>query len=390
MLALALMACGGKQAKAETAEANNAEITAVSGETLTTDGVAEKWGETPITVKDGGSSPDVMTLLKAFHSVLPTNMTAEVLLRGEKLKDGEQYESEDDYRVLVDRKKGYCDLESETADEQMQACVWQKMNGHRIFAVTLYDECESSPLICWYDYDPKTQVMSSAEGPVDKFRPNLPDGSFNWELPINGTDFVIMEFPFNSSRIDHVYKWDGEKFTEGPSRIREVEYLYFGSENVPQDMPTYRYYTLLDLTGHGCLVLWLSDGIGANANSAMFASNKEGMQCIADIRGGLRDTDYFSVTELPPLPGSETPDSPTLLLSSRDEAGGYNMTLVNGEDPVAFLFDQPDVMGGGRIVNAHNCYGDDDVIMQFYENSEGKDTSLPKPQWKPFVFVAEF
>ena len=141
MLALALMACGGKQAKAETAEANNAEITAVSGETLTTDGVAEKWGETPITVKDGGSSPDVMTLLKAFHSVLPTNMTAEVLLRGEKLKDGEQYESEDDYRVLVDRKKGYCDLESETADEQMQACVWQKMNGHRIFAVTLYDEC---------------------------------------------------------------------------------------------------------------------------------------------------------------------------------------------------------------------------------------------------------
>lgn len=397
MLALTLMACGGKRANAETADANTtltAEATAANGETLNNDAVAAKWRKTPIRVKDGGSSPDVMTLLKAFHSALPTRVTGEVLQRGENLKDGQQYESEDDYRVLVDRKNGYCDLASETATAQMQACVWRKKNGHRIFAVSLYEaESESSSLLCWYDYDPKTQVLSPARGPVDDFVPSLAGGSIDWNLPMNGTDFEIKEFPPEMSLIDHVFHWDGEKFTEGPARIRYLEYLYFGSDNVPEDMPAYRYYSLLDLTGYGCYVLWLSDGTGAGANSAMFADNSKGMQCIADIRGGLfdADVDYFSVTKLPPLPNSDTPKSPTILLSSRDAAGGYNMTLVHGDHPVAFLTDLPDIVGGdGRIVEAHNCDGDDDVIMQFYENSEGKEITLPKPQWKPCVFVEEY
>lgn len=123
---------------------------------------------------------------------------------------------------------------------------------------------------------------------------------------------------------------------EDTARIEPFDYRYFGSEEVPQDMPAYRYYTLFDLTGHGCYVLWLSDGTGPDANSAMFARNKDGIQCIADIRGSLfdADTDYFSVTKLPPLPGSDTPKLPTILLSSRDEVGGYNMTLVHGKHPV--------------------------------------------------------
>lgn len=173
--------------------------------------------------------------------------------------------------------------------------------------------------------------------------------------------------------------------------IAEGDYSYFGSEEKPQDMPAYSYYSVLDLMGSDSPVLWLADGTGPDANSAIFASNNEGLHCIADIRGALSDTDTdsFTLTELPPLPGSDTPDAPTLLFSSRDEAGGYNMALVSGGEPVAFIFDRPDFMGGGRLVEAHNCFGDDDAIMQFYENNEGKDTALPKPQWRPLVSVEE-
>ena len=122
--------------------------------------VANSWRNQVIAVKGGGQAPDVMTLLQAFHKQLPTWVTGEVLKRAKNLKDGEQYESEEDYRVLVNRRNGYVDLASGTDIDQMQACVWKRKNGHRIFAISLYEQHDPvTNLLCWYDYDPQTETL---------------------------------------------------------------------------------------------------------------------------------------------------------------------------------------------------------------------------------------
>ena len=96
--------------------------TATAQEVKSNSDVAYLWEKKTIAVKGGGQTPDVMKLLKAFHNQFPTWVTEQVLRRAVGLKDGEQYVSDDDYRVLVDRRNGYVDLASETDIDQMQGC----------------------------------------------------------------------------------------------------------------------------------------------------------------------------------------------------------------------------------------------------------------------------
>ena len=136
-----------------------------------------QWFKTTIPVENGGQAPDVVKLLRAFHEAMPTWVTGEVLQQADHPAKGTRLsgtasiwdgKEDDDFRILVDRKNGYVDLESETDIDQMSACVWRKDNGHRIFAISLYEQhVMPQNLLCWYDYDPKTQKMTPAKGPLD-------------------------------------------------------------------------------------------------------------------------------------------------------------------------------------------------------------------------------
>ena len=132
--------------------------------------VNAQWRTKTINVKDGGQAPDVVKLLRAFNQAMPTWVVGEVLNQADHPAKGTRQsgtasiwdgEEEDDYRILIDRRNGYLDLESQTDIDQMSACVWRKENGHRIFAVSLYEQhVMPQNLLCWYDYDPKTQTMT--------------------------------------------------------------------------------------------------------------------------------------------------------------------------------------------------------------------------------------
>ena len=132
--------------------------------------VNNQWFKTTIPVKNGGQAPDVVKLLRAFNEAMPTWVVGEVLEQADHPAKGTRQsgtasiwdgEEEDDYRILIDRRNGYVDLESQTDVNQMSACVWRKDNGHRIFAVSLYEQhVMPQNLLCWYDYDPQTQKMT--------------------------------------------------------------------------------------------------------------------------------------------------------------------------------------------------------------------------------------
>lgn len=153
-------------------------------EYVSTTKLKNQWRKQPIKVTDGGLTPDVVTLLKAFNDQYPTWAISEILKREPAIKDGDQWESTDDYRVLIDRTHGYADLASEMDIDQTEAFVWLKDNGHRIFAVRISQENDPTPsLLCWYDYDPQMQMMNPVKSPADTFRPYMSNAQLGYTLP---------------------------------------------------------------------------------------------------------------------------------------------------------------------------------------------------------------
>ena len=121
----------------------------VKAQTLDNADVNAQWFKTTIPVKNGGQAPDVVKLLHAFHEAMPTWVVGEVLEQADHPAKGTRQsgtasiwdgKEDDDFRILVDKRNGYVDLASETDIDQMSACVWRKDNGHRIFAISLYEQ----------------------------------------------------------------------------------------------------------------------------------------------------------------------------------------------------------------------------------------------------------
>ena len=132
--------------------------------------INSQWRQKTISVKNGGQTPDVVKLLRAFNEVMPTWTVSQVLKQADHPAKGTRQsgtaviwdgEEEDDYRILIDRRNGYADLASQTDIDQTAAGVWRKDNGHRIFALSLFQQ-HGNPqnVLCWYDYDPQTQTMT--------------------------------------------------------------------------------------------------------------------------------------------------------------------------------------------------------------------------------------
>ena len=92
--------------------------------------INKQWRTKAISVKNGGQTPDVVTLLKAFHQSFPAWVVGEVLNQADHpAKNTRQsgsasiFDSEDDYRILIDRRNGYVDLSSETDISQDRKSV---------------------------------------------------------------------------------------------------------------------------------------------------------------------------------------------------------------------------------------------------------------------------
>ena len=192
--------------------------------------VNSEWRNKPVVVKNGGATPNVVTLLRAFHQAMPTWVVGEVLKQNDKPGKGTRKsgsamiwedDSEGDYRILIDTKNGYADLSSMTDIDQMSCCVWRKTNGHRIFAVSLYEQHDPvQHLLCWYDYDPQTQTMTAAKSPMDHYKKPFGRMDIGWSLPMQGTDFIIREYcPFPDVSLTQIYKWDGMEHRYSKAQI---------------------------------------------------------------------------------------------------------------------------------------------------------------------------
>lgn len=348
-------------------------ISVAAQDYLSNSEINSQWRQKSITVKNGGQTPDVVTLLKAFHQALPAWVVDEVLKQADHPAKGTRksgtadiFESEDDYRILIDRRNGYVDLSSETDISQMEACVWRKDNGHRIFAVSLYEQHDPvQNLLCWYDYDPATQTMKPERSPLDDFKPAVPTAQVGWSLPMKGTDFTITEYYPGLPGITHVYKWDRKQFQKGETQMPNFEYMpSVGSthaEAAGHCNHIWSHYALADLTGEGWPVLLLEEREGGEMAERIMLADFKGNLCVIATQSSLGEK--MSVYQLP-----QRKNNKRVAVQHRDMVGGYFYSILTGNNVMFTVSDLPNFSKASdedtRVVSIEEGFGGDDETTE--------------------------
>lgn len=228
LAALALTGCKKTQATADgdagqqsTEQAGATQTEA--GKLLTPEQIAQQWAKGgAVSVKGGGEKPDIVTLVGAFNKAWPTDVTTTLLESAKDPKFTEYVNEDTGGGMTCDRGNGYVSVSAGDTDEDcMEAAVWKRKNGHRLFIINLVStnpDNRSLPekqALCIYDYDPKTETMTPEENAVSKFRASADDLKLMYRLPRNGTDLTIGEA--NEGREDvlwHFFEWNGSQFSE--------------------------------------------------------------------------------------------------------------------------------------------------------------------------------
>lgn len=342
--------------------------------TLDNSEVNSQWRTKRISVKDGGQTPDVVTLLRAFHQALPTWAVGQVLKQADHPAKGTRQsgtaaiwdgEEEDDYRILIDRKNGYADLESETDINQMSACVWRKDNGHRIFAVSLYEQhVMPQDLLCWYDYDPQTQTMTPEMSPLDDFKPDAKGAAVGCGLPMTGTDFTITEYYPGLPNITHVYNWNRKQFLYNGVQMPDFEYKLApdskSTTRISESGYAFSHYCLIDPTDSGSPMMAFCNFVEGEIGDLMLIGEFKGNHVALGQK--TRDGEKLNLFYAPEAQNGNQ----QVAVVHRDMSGGlwYNILLGNLVQYVVCdlpNFANPDE---GRTVKITAGFGSDDETTE--------------------------
>ena len=195
-------------------------IAALAQSRMTIDQVNKAWQSRTITGVPAGSA--VMQLVEVFNKNYPTYCVTEFL------KDARRPEAQRQWLVTIDKPNGFVSFaegSDDASSESMQACQWKRSNGHRLFAVALMQpSSQVKAFTAFFDYNPKTGVLTPEKSLAGLFRPSRPSAMINIVLPQHGKDMYITEYFINEMlSVKHVYPWDGMK----PGRER-IEYAVEG------------------------------------------------------------------------------------------------------------------------------------------------------------------
>ncbi len=217
----------------------------------TLDQIRDHWQSKSIEVEDA-SPANILELVSAFQQVWPTYSGRELI---KFAVSDEEYDNTD---KIVDLKNGYVrysedDPEAES-DEMLDACVWNRKNGHKLFAVTLSRMTPSELVVlCFYDYDLKVNTLTPEKSLTTLFTPSFPCYRYRVFLPQTGKNLEIQEF-LGGVTITHTYSWDGMKPSNPKSIIEEMDMCwgafrdnyYFGDGN-----NLFTQYALTDIDNDG-------------------------------------------------------------------------------------------------------------------------------------------
>lgn len=353
--------------------------------------VNNEWRTKTIQVQNGGQAPDVMTLLRAFHKALPTWVVGQVLKQNDKpAKETRQegsamiWENPDDdgeLYILIDRRNGYACFSSATDVDQMSCCVWRKKDGHRIFAVSLYEQHDPvQNLLCWYDYDPKTQTMKAAKSPLDSYKKPFESMDIGWSLPRKGTDFLIFEYyHFLETPFVQVYSWDGQEHHHSKTQLGDFEYQCFGEGDwMKISERGFTQYALVDLDNSGSPVICLRKSGDEPDHFTVLGEFKGKMQTVTVCDEA---TMLESIYHVVPEAGKPWTDKDVVVYTSDFEHVHYYVVLQDGN--IGYIVTSEP---GGTPTK--NGYGAKDESIDIIRAERAGNVSLA-PQWKPLEIRKE-
>lgn len=187
---------------------------------LQVDQLHSAWLTKNITNVKGG---DIIQLAEAFNKTYPSKSLTNLL---EFVHANKSYDPR--FIVEVDRSNGWLRLQeavlsssdgegdlvvSDSPDaETVEACVWKRNDGHRLFAISFSQPSSmAKTFVAFFDYSSTTQTLTPEKSLLNLFKPLFPTTSVKIELPREGKELVITEdFPTGAyCPIHHIYDWDG-------------------------------------------------------------------------------------------------------------------------------------------------------------------------------------
>ena len=185
--------------------------------------------------------------------------------------------------VVIDQSNGYVSADNGGGDgDYIEACIWKRKNGHRLFAVHLGDPVDPEiDLVCFYDYNPATKTLTPEKSEVNSFKQSFNKDSnnfFTYSLPREGKNLIVEETfyawhnPDNiliEPSLHHIYTFDGMKLHYSATKIEYYDQLMqeFKENAIDSDIDTeMTRFALIDIDNDNTPEIWLSDAKGENTS----------------------------------------------------------------------------------------------------------------------------
>lgn len=216
--------------------------------------------------KSGG----ILDLVGSFNLQYPTYSGSEFL------KDVDRPESERQWLITLDRPNGFASFaegSDDASSESMQACVWKRSNGHKLFAISFEQQSSKvKAFTAFYDLDPATGILKPEKSLAKLFSPNNPKGIVHISLPQHGKDMKVTEYYINAMfGITHIYPWDGMKPGRERVEIENIDKMWeeFCDQAMMDGEHPVARYALIDIDRDGSPELML--GSESDDYQAVFA-----------------------------------------------------------------------------------------------------------------------
>jgi hypothetical protein len=153
-------------------------------------------------------------MLERFDQTWPTWMGGAIRETMEKGLAKEVLDEETALTVTVNSKNGYVEVDDGGTDgAYMSACVWNRTNGHKLFAVRLGKPTDPFiDFVCFYDYDQQKKCLTPEPEILKGYRwgDKEPGIQLFCKLPKTGKNVVVDEWG-DEGPVQHTFTWDGMK-----------------------------------------------------------------------------------------------------------------------------------------------------------------------------------
>lgn len=170
--------------------------------------IEENWKAKPIENVTNGS---LGIMLESFDKTWPTYVVGEAREVMEKgLSKYVDPNDETERTVINDAANGYVSVsDAGTDSEYMEACVWKRSNGRRLFAVCLGKPTDPEiEFLCFYDYEEYTWTLHPEPNILVGLPPKPREAQRSYKLPREGKDLIVTDY-FEGKRRIHTMKWNG-------------------------------------------------------------------------------------------------------------------------------------------------------------------------------------